>query len=192
MPGHCDDTQCLTIPPSHKACNPRNYCLHLGRRSINICVTSHHAPSSLDRNIAGEVGFLILSQVFEGPDWYGISRRFDTMPSSPSLHPCSKITAPSPRLVRRIECRASRPATLKHGASVFQVAGAGNPPFNSRREDEQEDAIIQSLRVQLFEVRQAIRTAVHPSPSIVTDLTRSLRIASPMRDIFASSRNRAP
>jgi hypothetical protein len=40
---------------------------------------------SMARVAAGAFGFLIFNQAFEGPDLYGESSFFETMPSRPSL-----------------------------------------------------------------------------------------------------------
>jgi hypothetical protein len=57
-----------------------------------------HGPydRSSNRKTPGAFGFLILSQTLLGPDRYGGSRCFETMPSRPNLQACVKMAAPSP------------------------------------------------------------------------------------------------
>jgi hypothetical protein len=43
---------------------------------------------------------LIFNQAFEGPDLYGESSFFETMPSRPSLQTALNISAPSPSVLR--------------------------------------------------------------------------------------------
>jgi hypothetical protein len=44
------------------------------------------------RVAAGAFGFLIFNQAFEGPDLYGESTFFETMPSRPSLQTALNIS----------------------------------------------------------------------------------------------------
>ena len=46
----------------------------------------------------GACGFLLLSQAFDGPDRYGCSRCFETMPSAPSRQAWAKRRVPPPRV----------------------------------------------------------------------------------------------
>jgi hypothetical protein len=61
----------------------------------------HHADhnryhsASRARIIAGLFGFLILTQSRDVPDRYGALNRFETMPSRPKRHACTKSKAPS-------------------------------------------------------------------------------------------------
>jgi hypothetical protein len=48
------------------------------------------------RIVAGAFGFLVFSQDLDGPERYGASTFFETMPSSPTLQTASNILAPSP------------------------------------------------------------------------------------------------
>jgi hypothetical protein len=62
-------------------------------------VTRHDQKlPSIIRIAAAAFGFLTLIQLFEGPERYGASIRFETMPSRPSLQIALKISAPSPDL----------------------------------------------------------------------------------------------
>ena len=54
--------------------------------------------SSSSRFTAGASAFFILSQSGERPERYGEPFRFDTMPSSPSLHACRNTVSPSPSI----------------------------------------------------------------------------------------------
>jgi hypothetical protein len=54
-----------------------------------------NVPSNA-RVAAGAFGFLTLIQVFDGPERYGASSLFETMPSRPSLQTALNILAPSP------------------------------------------------------------------------------------------------
>jgi hypothetical protein len=47
-----------------------------------------YAHSSASRLTAALLGLLIFSQCGDRPDTYGDPRRFDTIPSNPSLHAC--------------------------------------------------------------------------------------------------------
>jgi hypothetical protein len=55
---------------------------------------------------AGAFGFLIFSHAFDGPDLYGASSFFETMPSRPSLQTASSIRSPQIVTVdhQQIEC----------------------------------------------------------------------------------------
>src|SRR5438270_8695454 len=55
----------------------------------------HDQSSSARRLTAGASGFLLLSHSDDRPDSYREPRRFDTMPSKPSLHACSNTIAAS-------------------------------------------------------------------------------------------------
>jgi hypothetical protein len=49
------------------------------------------------RVAAGAFGFLIFSHAFEGPDLYGTSSFFETMPSKPSLQVRQRTMSPGIR-----------------------------------------------------------------------------------------------
>jgi hypothetical protein len=76
---------------------------------------NHHRPSRA-RCIAGLSGFLVLIQSPERPDRYGLSSRFDTMPSSPIRRACSNTAAVS---------------LCKAGSSVDNVDNSGSEQFCS-------------------------------------------------------------
>jgi hypothetical protein len=51
------------------------------------------ADPSMTLVAAGALGFLIFSHAFDGPDLYGASSFFETMPSKPSLQMALNISA---------------------------------------------------------------------------------------------------
>jgi hypothetical protein len=51
---------------------------------------------SITRVAAGTFGFLIFCHAFDGPDLYGASSFFETMPSRPSLQTALNTSTPSP------------------------------------------------------------------------------------------------
>jgi hypothetical protein len=60
----------------------------------NICRPSHQNVPSITRVAAGALGFLIFSHTFDGPDLYGASSFFETIPSRPSLQTASNSLSP--------------------------------------------------------------------------------------------------
>jgi hypothetical protein len=74
--------------------------------------------------------FFTFCPVLDGPGSYGRSIRFDTTPSNPSLHACSKIIEPS--LSSRCSTKAGLSRVASPGASYAQVAtSSGNPHHQS-------------------------------------------------------------
>jgi hypothetical protein len=86
----------VVIRPTQQRRSSEGVSLNRSAAGAAVHSCDHQNVPSFTRSIAGLFGFLILSQLFDGPLRYGMSRRFDTMPSSPSLQACRNISLPSP------------------------------------------------------------------------------------------------
>lgn len=86
-------------------------------------------------------GFLIRSQLCEGPERYPRSRRFDIMPSSPVLHALLKADSPSPFQGSTSRIPLALRINFPNACLRFsRGAGRKSTPFSSRMSDAKRKA----------------------------------------------------
>jgi len=93
------------------------------QRTCNASRQVSKCPSTL-RVAAGAFGFLLLSQARAGPDGYGASIRFETMPSRPRSQARQTFSRRRLQHAQRVGCRRvfARPTLLPlNGKSVEEV-----------------------------------------------------------------------
>jgi hypothetical protein len=114
----------------------------------------HPQSSSVSRRTASHCGFFDLSQTFDGPDRYGESIRFETMPSRPNRQHCRAIV--SQMLIEPDRCTAARQHLGEAGFAVdqFLVPQIVTLPFDQVERDQGD--VIVATGAQRVEIGNAV------------------------------------
>jgi hypothetical protein len=111
---------------------------------------------SIARVAAGALGFLIFSHASDGPDLYGASSFFETIPSRPSLHAAAS----------NLSCRR-----IFRNAALRSTYGRRSSPLSISRSKAQAEALASYTRLC-----RASKTAI---PSESSQTTSASTIAEP-------------